>query len=569
MKPLDTAIRSKRFKVKAKSEIILIIDSVLGGNIHFRISDCSATGLAGSVETTEQDDHSSWLNLGGIVSSAKIKCASGEYSLGRLVLRRFSESEGLLRVAFSTVDSNVPVDGVLSHFIDLDLEKDNGVFDVELSSNKFNLAHFVEGDFNSADLFNRAHKFQIFFKDWVGSAKYAYQNIREKSKGPRIDLSRKRKGGRKDYIMMGSNDYLGLSSHPEVIGAVKDALDEYGFGSTGSPVTTGLTDLHVELCSRIAKMHQKEDAVLFNSGYVANVGTITSLCGARDLIIADQLSHASIQDAMNMSKGTPRYFMHNNVAHLEKILKAERKDYNGALVITEGVFSMDGDVPPLDKIYEVCREYNARLMVDQAHCFGVVGETGLGACEKYGLLRDADIIMGTFSKISGGIGGFVTGNKEVIDWIKHFARGYIFSVSLPPATVAGVTKSLEIFRRDPSLVKNLHKNIAHFTKGLESIGYRFEHAQESAVIPVVIGDEKKLGVMYQSLLDDGVIVIPIVYPAVGQKNCRFRFTVMATHTFSDLDYVIISLEKAMIKADFSFEQLFSSKLSAGPLKKTA
>jgi 8-amino-7-oxononanoate synthase len=549
----DSAVRNKRYKIKSGETVHLVVDSITGGNITFAVTDCSISGLGCIYDGTTEGEQVPWLNNDAIFPSSKLKLQGTEIGLGRLALRRYFNAEGKMHIAFSPIDTKIPVDGALGKYLVIDLDKDHGGQDLELSANKFNLSHFADTDFSDVDIFSRIRKFQVFFHEWSRSDKYAYANVRQKSKGTRIELGRVRKNGRRDYITMGSNDYLGLSTHPEVLNSIKNTLDIYGFGSTGSPVTTGLTDLHQELCSKIAYLHQKEDAILFNSGYAANIGIVNGLCGARDLVIADQLVHASLQDALAMSKATQRYFMHNNVEHLEKILKNERKDFAGALVITEGVFSMDGDTPPLDKIFQICRKYNARIMVDQAHCFGVLGETGLGICQKFNLLKEVDIIMGTFSKITGGIGGFVTGSKDLMDWYRHFARSYVFTVSLPPSTVAGVSKALEIFRKEPERVHQLHANIKHFCKGLSDLGYHFSQPHESAVVPVVIGDERKLGQIYQSLLDDGIMVIPIVYPAVALKNCRFRFTIMATHTQSDLDYVLSSLEKAMIKADFKFE----------------
>lgn len=330
-------------------------------------------------------------------------------------------------------------------------------------------------------------------------------------------------------------------------------MDHYGFGSTGSAVSTGLSDIHKDLCEKLARMHQQEAAILFNSGYAANVGIVTSLCSTNDLIIADQLCHASIQDAMTMSKGTSRFFKHNNVEHLRMILEKERNQFNGCLVITEGVFSMDGDTAVLDQIYSISREFNCRIMVDQAHCWGVVGPNGLGICDKYGLLKDMDIIMGTFSKIAGGIGGFAVGSKEMIDWLRYFARSQVFSVSIPPSTAAAASKAIDLFLNDKSYLNSLRANIRHFISGLQNIGYPISDSHESAVIPVVIGDEEVMGEMYQSLLNDGVWCVPVIYPAVSRKNCRFRFTMMASHSKSDLDYAIICLEKAAMKAGVSFK----------------
>lgn len=553
MSNLDKQIRAKRYKTKEGNNLNLIVDYVNGDIISFRVIECSQNGLKCFTEHNFSEEDKT--NLNAIMSASKLVWDSKEYSLGRLVLRRFLTLEKGFELAFSTVDIKVPITSHLSKILDINLELEDSGHTEELSVDRFSLAHFVETEYTNVDLFDRMRKFDVFRSEWERSKKYGYKTVREASKGERVNLSRQRKGNRKDYIVMGSNDYLGLGSHPEVVKAAQNAMDLYGFGSTGSPVTTGTTDLHNELCNQIAKIHKKEAAILFNSGYAANIGIIPAVTSANDLIVSDMLCHASIQDAMQMSKATSRFFKHNDVAHLESILQKERQHYNGCLVITEGVFSMDGDTAKLDEIFYIARKYNCRIMVDQAHCFGVIGANGLGICEKFNLLRETDIIMGTFSKICGGIGGFATGSQELIEWLRHFSRAQIFSVSLPPSTVAAVSKSLDLFINDKEIIKKLHSNIKHFVKNLESLGYKFNSDHESAVIPVVVGDEKKLGEMYQSLLDDGVLCIPIVYPAVSRKNCRFRFTVMATHSKSDLDYATACLEKAMIKANFSFNNL--------------
>ncbi|AZZ36821.1 hypothetical protein CIK05_08470 [Bdellovibrio sp. qaytius] len=553
MSSLDKQIRSRRYKVKNGSSLKLMVDYLNGDQIEFSVLECSQTGL--KCHTTyafSEDDKNSF---GQIVSASKLMWDSKEFALGRMVVRRIQQADGGCTVAFSTIDIKVPVNSQVSKVLDIRLEDQDDGKNEELSSDKFSLAHFVETEYSNVDLFDRMRKFDIFRTEWERNKKYGYKTVREASKGERVNLSRIRKGNRKDYIVMGSNDYLGLGSHPEVVKAAQNAMNDYGFGSTGSPVTTGTTDLHLELCEKIAKIHKKEAAILYNSGYAANIGLIPAVTAQNDLIVADMLCHASIQDAMQMSKATSRFFKHNDVAHLESILQRDRHNYNGCLVITEGVFSMDGDTAKLDEIFYIARKYNCRIMVDQAHCFGVVGPNGFGICEKFNLLKETDIIMGTFSKICGGIGGFITGSTELIEWLRAFSRAQVFSVSLPPSTVAAVSKSLDIFVNDKEILKKLHSNIQHFVKNLESIGYKFKEQHESAVIPVVVGDEKKLGEMYQSLLDDGVLCIPIVYPAVSRKNCRFRFTVMATHSKSDLDYATACLEKAMLKAGFSFPEL--------------
>lgn len=546
MSPLDQQLRAKRFKVKDNCDVKLIIDYINGDKITFQVSDCSLNGVRTQTAYKFSDEDKT--KIGTIIPAAKLVWEKFEFSLGRLAIRRLEEKGNMTDVAFSTIDIKVPVNSALSKALDIHFELVDNHF--ELSPDRFNLAHFVENEYANVDLFDRLRKFDVFRVEWERSQKFGYKNVRVKSKGNRIELTRPRKNGRSDYLVMGSNDYLGLGAHPQVVEAAKKALDIYGFGSTGSAISTGTTDLHLELSEKLAKIHKKEAALLYNSGYAANVGVISALTAPNDLVVADMLCHASIQDGMQMSKGTSRFFKHNDASHLESILKAERENYNGCLVITEGVFSMDGDVAKLDEIFAVARKYNCRIMVDQAHCFGVVGPNGLGVCDKYNLLREVDIIMGTFSKICGAIGGFITGSTELIEWLRYFSRAHLFTVSLPPSSVAAVMTSLDIFLEDPSHVKKLKTNIQHFVSSLNYLGFNnIDKNHESAVIPVIVGDEKKLGIMHQSLLDDGVFVVPVVYPAVSRSNCRFRFTIMSTHSISDLDYVITCIEKAMLKAD--------------------
>jgi hypothetical protein len=401
MSKLQKSIRHRRFNVKKSANIKLIFQTSFGDVQEMKVLNCSASGLSGTLEVNLENQQ--WISDEEIISSAKLVWDSHEISLGRLALKRKQPVEiensqpntlGILfELGFSTIDIKVPVDGSLSKALEIDLDRNTAVDMMELSSDKFSLAHFAENEFTNVDLFDRVKEFSIFHRDWLKSEKYAYQHCRVQSKGPRVNLKRVRKSGRSDYIMMGSNDYLGLGAHPEVVAAAKSALDIYGFGSTGSPVTTGMSDLHFDLCEKISRIHNKEATILFNSGYAANVGIISSLCTVNDLVVADQLCHASIQDGMKMMKGTARFFKHNNVAHLRQLLEKERSNFNGCLVVTEGVFSMDGDVARLDEIFQVAREFNCRIMVDQAHDFGVLGPSGLGVCDKYNLLREVDIIM--------------------------------------------------------------------------------------------------------------------------------------------------------------------------------
>ena len=554
MSELNKRLRHRRFKLKDSAEVLFTIETPTGTQQNLIVDNVSLTGIGAWCTQNELADDG--LEVGAIVPLTKITLQNREYSLGRMVVRAAEEIDGKCWLAFSCVDAKIPVDGPLSKHFANELTDAKSAMEFELSPERFSLANFVENQPAGVDLFAKVHQFHVYIKDWQKTSKFSYRNVRKPSMGHRVNLARPRKNGRTDYIVMGSNDYLGLATHPEVLEAAKQAIDDYGFGSTGSPVTTGITEVHMELCDYIAKLFNKERVVLFNSGYAANVGLISALMNPQDLVIADMYAHASIQDGMQMSRGTTRFFKHNNLEHLQKTFSDAREQYAGCLLITEGIFSMDGDSPKLDKIVNLARQHRARLMVDEAHSFGVLGPSGLGACEKFGVLNQTDLIMGTFSKIGGGIGGFVATSEEVADWLYFWARSHMFSISIPPSTAAAALKALQIFRHDRSLLENLRKNIVHFKQGLAHIGYHLhhDHDPESAVIPVVVRDEKKLDIMNKILMDAGVFVIPIVYPAVSRTNCRFRFTVTSNHSVSDLDFVLNVLETAMEKADFKFEE---------------
>jgi 8-amino-7-oxononanoate synthase len=549
MPSLSQAIRQKRFRVKKGNEVSLIFESPTGTQFQVSLDNCSLSGIGGTYNGILPENEG--LDADAIMPNAKITAGEKEFFLGRVVLRTVKLTEGKTYLGLSTVDRKVPIDGALSRFLDYDPNEGSAPWEFEISPEKFNLANFVESEQSNVDIFSRCSQFSILFNEWKKSPQYLYHNVRTASKGVRFNLQRRRKQQRNDYIVMGSNDYLGLASHPKVIEAAKSALDKYGVGSTGSPVVTGLTDIHEELAETIAKMLGKEKALLFNTGFTANLGAMAALTSEQDLVVADLISHASLHDGLNMCRATTRYFKHNSVSHLLRTMERYRHEHAGALVVTEGVFSMDGDQCPLPELVQAAKQHNARIYIDEAHSLGVVGENGLGICEKYGMFKEVDIIMGTLSKSFGSIGAFVAGSTEVIDWIHHFCRPFIFSSYFPPAAAAAALQAIKIFQTEKEIVQNLKRNIKHFVDGIRQLGFEWDPYHESGIIPVVIGDESKIGIMNQVLLDSGVLVPPIVYPAVSRNASRFRFTMMATHTQTDLDFSLNTLERAMEKADFS------------------
>ncbi len=548
---MAAVIRDKRFEVNEESDLALLLETSQGDRIRVAIKNVSAKGLAGRFEAAEE----AIIVADQLVPHAKLVWRNGahEAPLGRLnPIRVTSVGNSSFEVAFTLIDSAMPLLGALSFELHIDPSDTKGERSLDLDPDRFSLADLAQVCPDDVDLMSRFKAASTYRRAWQKKPIYLYETYRNPSKGTRVKLQLNRKSQRSSYVIMGSNDYLGLASHPEVVEAAKKALDDYGFGSTGSPLTTGRTAVHEELRDYLARLFKKDAAILFNSGYAANVGAISCMIRPGDLVLADQLCHASIQDGLQMCKGTVRYFKHNDMTHLRRLLDEHRATHRACLLVTEGIFSMDGDLARFSEIADIATEYRARTFLDEAHSFGVVGDRGLGLWETLTDGQEADIIMGTFSKICGGIGGFVAGDQQVADWMHYFARSQVFSVSIPPCNAAAVLKALQIFVAQPELVTRLKDNISYFVQGMRQLGAPLVADHKSAIVPVTIGDEKKMGVMAGSLLDNGIYVIPIVFPAVSRSGCRFRFTVMATHTQSDLDLALSHFEQAMRLADFRF-----------------
>jgi glycine C-acetyltransferase len=336
---------------------------------------------------------------------------------------------------------------------------------------------------------------------------------------------------RRGLINFASYNYLGLSYRPEVKEAIKEAADIYGGGASGSPILSGTTELHQKLAAEVAAFKGKEDALLFPTGYSANVGTIAGLMRSGDLIVADQYAHASIVDGMILSKATSRFFRHNRVDDLERKLAG----FEGKkLVIVEGVYSMDGDVPPLADMVEVCRKHNARLMIDEAHSAFVFGENGKGVVEDQGFDDEVDIHLGTFSKSLGGQGGYVAGSGQLVNYLRGFSRSRFFSCALAPIVVAGLRKALELATNEPELRQKLWSNVAFMQKKLADAGVPMGDST-SQVIPIMVRDDARIFQMGEEIFREGVFINPVKYPAVGKHKSRFRMSISAAHTEEELD----------------------------------
>jgi 8-amino-7-oxononanoate synthase len=340
----------------------------------------------------------------------------------------------------------------------------------------------------------------------------------------------------KKTLMFGSNSYLGLTNHPEIIKAAKKALDKYGTGASGSRLMNGNLDLHEELESKLAEFVNKPAATVFSTGFQVNVGTIPSLMGRNDLIVIDEKSHASIIEGCRLAFAKTLKYKHNDMGSLEKILQKSNKNQT-TLIITDGIFSMDGDIAKLDKICELADKYSASVMVDDAHALGVIGEHGSGTASYYNLTDKTDLIMGTFSKSFASLGGFVAGDFETLNYIRHNARSLLFSAGIPPASAATVLKALEIIKNEPERIEMLWENTNYASQCLVQEGF-FIGESVTPIIPIFIGEEIKTYQYATMLLENGVYVNPIVHPGVDKGKAILRFSLMTTHTKKQIDIAI-------------------------------
>jgi len=341
-------------------------------------------------------------------------------------------------------------------------------------------------------------------------------------------------------IMCGSNNYLGLTAHPRVREAAIDAIKKYGTSCTGSRFLNGNMTIIEDLEGDLADWVGMDSALIFSTGMQVNLGTISALVGRGDIVILDKEDHASIYDGARLSHGKIERFRHNDVEHLERVLKS-LPDSGGRLLVVDGLFSMEGDIAPLPEIIPLCQQYGVRLMVDDAHAMGVLG-SGRGTAAHFGITEGVDLIMSTFSKSFASIGGFVVGQADVIDYIKHVARSLIFSASIPPANVATAHMALNIMREEPQLVEQVNKNGRFMREGLKALGFDIG-TSESPIVPIIIGDDLLTFKTWRDLFDAGVFVNPVISPATAPGRQLLRTSYMATHTQSQLEQVLEVFEK--------------------------
>jgi 8-amino-7-oxononanoate synthase len=343
-------------------------------------------------------------------------------------------------------------------------------------------------------------------------------------------------------VMLGSNNYLGLTTDQRVRQAAIKAIEEQGPSLTGSRLLNGTTTQHVALERKIADLLGREDALVFTTGYQANLGILTALGAEGSCVIVDWQAHASIQDGARTSKARVDRFQHNDAEDLGRALQRAADRDEAALVMVDGLYSMEGDLLPLPWIAEKCREHNARLVVDDAHALGVLGATGRGTEEHFGMHGAADLVCGTFSKSLASIGGWVAGPADVIDWMRFFGRPMVFSASLPPASVAAASTALDIMLAEPWRVARVNENAEYWRRGLNALGFR-TGASASPIVPVIIGDDLRAIMMGKQLLDAGVYVNPVVHPAVPRDLAMLRTSVMASHERQHLDRALDLMER--------------------------
>ena len=349
----------------------------------------------------------------------------------------------------------------------------------------------------------------------------------------------------KKVLMFGSNSYLGLTNHPKVKEASIEAVRKYGTGCAGSRFLNGTLDIHVQLEERLAKFVGKEDAISFSTGFQVNEGVISCITGREDYLIWDELNHASIIEGIRLSFSNKLKYKHNDMESLEKQLRKCEPD-KVKLIGTDGVFSMEGDVANITEIVRLAKQYNANIMVDEAHGIGVLGNHGRGTCDHFGVSKDVDLIMGTFSKSFASLGGFIAGDKDTINYLRHNSRTYIFSASCTPASVAAANASLDIMLNEPEHMENLWKLTHYALDGFRQMGCEIGHTS-TPIIPLFIRDNDLTFLIVKELFDEGIFVNPVVSPAVASQDTLIRFSLMATHTQAQLDYALEAIRKIFKK----------------------
>ncbi|MGM0441465.1 MAG: aminotransferase class I/II-fold pyridoxal phosphate-dependent enzyme [Elusimicrobiota bacterium] len=409
------------------------------------------------------------------------------------------------------------------------------------------------------DLFDKCKEFTAA-KEIQELGCYPYFHQVESGQDPVVSIEGKK------MIMMGSNNYLGLTSHSTLKKAANNATTKYGVGCVGSRFLNGTLDMHVDLEERLAGFVNKESSLLFTTGMQTNLGVISALVGRKDVVITDKYDHASIIDGCRLSYGQLERYRHNDMDELKDILEKHGKD-TGKLIVVDGVFSMEGDLADLPNIVPLAKEYNARILVDDAHGIGVMGENGRGTAEHFGLEDEIDLIVGTFSKAFASTGGFVAGDEDIIHFLKHNARSLIFSASPSPANVASVKEALKIVKKKSIRREDLWENTRRLREGFEKLGFNTGESV-TPIIPLIVGDNEAAFKMWRGLFDNGIFTTPVVSPAVPENRALIRVSVMATFNQNHIDMALtvcgeVGKELGIIDGDVDIEVARSGPLTMG------
>lgn len=393
-----------------------------------------------------------------------------------------------------------------------------------------------------SDIFEKCYKFTAA-KEVIQAGVYPYFHALDSGQDTEVIINGKR------TIMIGSNNYLGLTADTRVKKAAELAVIKYGTGCSGSRFLNGTLTLHIELEKRLAVFVNKESALTFSTGFQTNLGIISAIAGRNDYILCDRTNHASIIDGCRLSFAKLLKFKHNDMGDLERLLKGI-PDYAGRLIIVDGVFSMEGDIANLPEIVKLAREYNARIMVDDAHGLGVLGKKGRGTAEYFGLENEVDIIMGTFSKSLASLGGFIAASEDVIHYVKHVSRPFIFSASIPPANAAAAMEALNILEAEPERIQRLWENGEFMKQGFKNLGLSVGNSK-TPVVPVMTYDDYTTFKIARDLLDEGVYVNPVISPGVEPGHALLRTSYTATHTKEQLEFALEAFKKVFSRYDLA------------------
>ncbi|MBU6429248.1 MAG: aminotransferase class I/II-fold pyridoxal phosphate-dependent enzyme, partial [Cyanobacteria bacterium REEB65] len=386
---------------------------------------------------------------------------------------------------------------------------------------------------NSKDLFAKCAELQ-YFREAQAAGRYPFFQPVQAGEGARSRVNDR------EVVMLAANSYLGMSTDPDVIAASIEATEAYGVGTSGSPFLNGTMDLHVALAKELAEFMGKEACVVYSTGFQTNLGGIAGLVGHGDVVLIDAFAHASIHDGCRLSFGEFKRFNHNNMLHLEQLLK--QAGNRGKLIVIDGVYSMDGDLADLPAVVNLAKTYGAKILLDDAHGFGILGAKGRGTAEYFGLMDQVDLVMLTFSKSLGTIGGCIVGDESVIHYLKHRSRPFVFSASLPPGTVAATRAALRKIQAEPALRQRLANNMTFLRQGLVELGFTLGDTQ-TQIIPILLEDDAVALQMGTEMLAEGVMVATVVPPGVPEGEARLRVSVMASHSLEDLQFALDTFEK--------------------------